>query len=106
MDGSEPPIGREVHLVARPRGEPQPGDFALVERPVPPPGPGQVVVRNRFISVDPYMRGRMNDVRSYAPPFPLGAVMEGAAVGEVTASASAQLRVGDPVQHRFGWREY
>src|SRR5262245_37085792 len=64
---STPTAGQEVHLVARPAGEPQSTDFALVEASVTEPGPGQVLVRNDWISVDPYMRGRMNDVKSYVP---------------------------------------
>jgi NADPH-dependent curcumin reductase CurA len=73
---------------------------------VPDPGPGQVLVHNRFISVDPYMRGRMRDAESYAPPFALGEVMTGMAVGEVVASQSPDLAVGDIVLHDLGWREY
>ena len=97
---------REIHLVARPRGEPRHGDFAVVEVAVPDPGPGQVLVHNRFISVDPYMRGRMRDSKSYAPPFALGAVMTGMSVGEVVASQSPDLDVGDIVLHDLGWRDY
>ncbi|WP_116244730.1 NADP-dependent oxidoreductase [Nocardiopsis sp. FIRDI 009] len=97
---------REVHLVARPVGEPKPGDFALVETSVADPGPGQVLVRNDWMSVDPYMRGRMNDTESYVPPFRLGEVMEGGAVGTVTASGSDAVPVGATVLHTGGWREY
>jgi NADPH-dependent curcumin reductase CurA len=98
--------GREVHLAARPRGEPVPGDFALVEREVPRPDQGQVLVRNHFISVDPYMRGRMNDVKSYVAPYAVGQAMDGGAVGTVIASNSPQLVAGDIVLHMHGWREY
>jgi NADPH-dependent curcumin reductase CurA len=97
---------REIHLVARPRGEPQSNDFAVVEVTVPDPGPGEVLVRNRFFSVDPYMRGRMRDAASYVPPFALGAVMTGMAVGEVVSSQSPDLEAGDFVVHDLGWREY
>jgi NADPH-dependent curcumin reductase CurA len=97
-------IGREVHLAARPRGEPVPADFALVEREVPNPDQGQVLVRNHFISVDPYMRGRMNDVQSYAPPYAVGEAMAGGAVGTVIISNSPQLTPGDIVVHMHGWR--
>ncbi len=97
---------KEIHLIARPHGEPQKSDFALVETAVPDPGPGQVLVRNRFLSVDPYMRGRMRDAKSYVPPFALGAVMTGMAVGEVVASQSPDLAAGDSVLHDLGWREY
>ena len=79
---SLPTSGLEVHLVARPRGEPTPADFAVVQKPVPELADGQVLVQNSFMSVDPYMRGRMNDVKSYVPPFALGAVMDGGAVGK------------------------
>ena len=101
-----PATGKEIHLVSYPHGEPRPGDFEVVEVPVPDPGPGQVLVHNRFVSVDPYMRGRMRDAESYAPPFVLGEAMTGLAVGEVVASASPELAAGDVVLHDLGWREY
>ena len=97
---------KEVHLASRPKGEPQLTDFAVVAVTVPDPGPGEVLVHNRFLSVDPYMRGRMRDTASYTPPFALGAVMSGMAVGEVVASQSADLAAGDVVVHDLGWREY
>ncbi|MFC4536865.1 NADP-dependent oxidoreductase [Sphaerisporangium dianthi] len=97
---------REVHLASRPTGWPTADNFRLVETEVPEPGPGQVVVRNLLMSVDPYMRGRMNDVKSYAPPFRLGEALHGGAVGEVVASADPGLAVGDMVRHGLGWREY
>jgi NADPH-dependent curcumin reductase CurA len=99
-------VSREIHLASRPVGEPTAENFTLVERPVVPPGNKEVLVRNRFLSVDPYMRGRMNDVKSYAPPFQVGEVMDGGAVGEVIASNSPDLAVGDWVLHNLGWREY
>jgi NADPH-dependent curcumin reductase CurA len=98
--------GREIHLASRPDGVPNPENFRLVEVEVPPPGPGQVLVRNRFMSVDPYMRGRMNDVRSYIAPFQLDEALDGGAVGEVIASDSPDLSPGDTVLHDLGWREY
>jgi NADPH-dependent curcumin reductase CurA len=114
-----PVTNREIHLAARPRGEPKPSDFALVETSIPDPGPGQVLVRNDWFSVDPYMRGRMNDVKSYTPPYRLGAPMDGAAVGTVIATggtgggasaggaaAGGTVPVGAVVQHMRGWREY
>ncbi|MFW5419905.1 NADP-dependent oxidoreductase [Nocardiopsis sp. CNT-189] len=101
-----PVKSREVHLAARPSGEPVPADFALVETEVPDPGPGQVLVRNDWFSVDPYMRGRMNDVRSYTPPFEVGAPMDGGAVGTVVASEAPEVPAGTAVQHFQGWREY
>lgn len=101
-----PATGREWHLVARPQGWPKPEDFALRETPVTEPGPGQVLVRNLYMSVDPYMRGRMNDVKSYAPPYKLDHPMDGGAVGQVIASAADGVAVGDHVLHFGGWREY
>jgi NADPH-dependent curcumin reductase CurA len=100
------PKSREWHLVARPDGRPVPEDFALVETDVPEPGPGQILVRNLYLSVDPYMRGRMNDVKSYAPPYALNAPMLGGAVGRVVASNAEGFAVGDHVLHGLGWREY
>jgi NADPH-dependent curcumin reductase CurA len=101
-----PRTGREVHLASRPDGWPVSENFALASVDVPEPADGQVLVHNQFISVDPYMRGRMNDRKSYVPPFQLGAVMDGGAVGVVVVSNSPELAVGDSVVHNFGWREY
>ncbi|HZL64972.1 MAG TPA: NADP-dependent oxidoreductase, partial [Thermoleophilia bacterium] len=97
---------KEIHLVSRPKGGPRSSDFAVVVAAVPDLGPGEVLVRNRFLSVDPYMRGRMRDAASYVPPFELGAVMTGMAVGEVVASQSPDFAAGDFVVHDLGWREY
>src|ERR1700760_878810 len=94
---------REVHLVRRPQGMPDPDDFALVDHELPAPAPGEVLVANHDFSVDPYMRGRMNDVRSYVPPFALNEVMDGRAIGEVVASASDDVAVGDLVTSNLGW---
>ncbi|MCP2341119.1 NADP-dependent oxidoreductase [Actinomadura rupiterrae] len=101
-----PYTSREWRLAARPTGEPQPSDFALATVTVPDPEEGQVVVRNDFVSVDPYMRGRMNDVPSYVPPFQLDEPMTGSAVGTVVASGAADVPVGTTVTHFLGWREY
>ncbi|MGW7364722.1 NADP-dependent oxidoreductase [Streptomyces sp. NPDC054841] len=101
-----PASGREWHLVARPQGWPKPEDFALREAPVAEPGEGRILVRNLHFSVDPYMRGRMNDVKSYVPPFQLDRPMDGGAVGEVIASNAEGFTVGDHVLHFLGWREY
>jgi NADPH-dependent curcumin reductase CurA len=98
--------GREIHLVARPDGEPRESDFALAEVDVPDPGPGEVLVRNTWMSVDPAMRPRMDDIPSYAPPYALGAPMDGAALGEVVASGVDGLEPGQAVVHWLGWREY
>ncbi len=97
---------REIHLTARPSGMPSPQDFAIVDVEVPDPGPGEVVVRNDWMSVDPSMRGRMRDVPSYLPPFALGAPMEGATIGTVTASRADSIAVGATVWHHLGWRDH
>jgi NADPH-dependent curcumin reductase CurA len=83
-----------------------PSDFRLVDVEVPDPGPGQLLVRNTYMSVDPYMRGRMRDVKSYVPPFQLDRAMDGGAVGEVLASDADGIAVGDVVVHQLGWREH
>ena len=98
--------GREVRLASRPQGWPTPENFTIASVDVGEPAAGRVVVRNLFMSVDPYMRGRMNDVPSYVPPFQVGAPLEGAAVGEVVASAAERVPVGATVLHGLGWREY
>jgi NADPH-dependent curcumin reductase CurA len=97
---------REIHLVSRPAGEPTEDDFALVRATLPAPGPGQILVRNLAMSVDPYMRGRMRDAPSYAPPWRLNEAAQGGAVGEVIASQSDGIAVGDLVVHGLGWREH
>jgi hypothetical protein len=97
---------REVQLAARPVGEPKPSDFQLEEVELRDPGPGEVLVRNEWMSVDPYMRGRMNDVKSYVPPFQIGEPLQGGAVGEVVASGDDGLQSGQRVLHMAGWREY
>jgi hypothetical protein len=96
---------REWHLVRRPRAQASPEDFVLVETGVPDPGPGQVVIRNTHLSVDPYMRGRMDDRPSYIAPFPLDAPLEGAAVGVVVESRAAGVEAGQVVEHFAGLRE-
>ena len=97
---------REIHLASRPHGWPTPDNFRTVETDLADPGPGEVLVRNTFMSVDPYMRGRMNDVKSYVPPFALDAPLDGGAIGEVIASGSPDLAVGDTVLHQAGWRTH
>jgi NADPH-dependent curcumin reductase CurA len=97
---------REIHLASRPRGWPTPENFRTVETELADPAPGEVLVRNTFLSVDPYMRGRMNDVKSYVAPFELDAPLDGGAVGEVVASAADGLAVGDTVLHQAGWRTH
>jgi NADPH-dependent curcumin reductase CurA len=100
------PKSREWHLIARPHGWPTPEDFALVETETGEPGPGEILVRNLYVSVDPYMRGRMNDAKSYAAPYELNQPMQGGAVGEVVASGAEGFAPGDHVLHFAGWREY
>ncbi|MBW4719031.1 NADP-dependent oxidoreductase [Saccharothrix obliqua] len=101
-----PSTALEIRLASRPQGLPTPENFELAEAPVPTPGPGQLLVRNLVMSVDPYMRGRMNDVKSYVPPFQVGQALDGGAVGEVVASNAEGFAVGDKVLHGLGWREY
>jgi NADPH-dependent curcumin reductase CurA len=95
-----------ILLARRPRGAPVPEDFRLEAAPRPEPGPGEVLVRHRFLSLDPYQRGRMDDAKSYAKPVALGGVMECQAVGQVAASRDARFRDGDWVLGGFGWQTY
>ncbi len=97
---------RKFTLAARPVGMPKPSDFKLVEEPVKTPGDGEMVVRSLYISVDPYMRGRMNDVKSYAAPVAIGGTMVGGVVGQVVESKNPKFKAGDIVQGEFGWQEY
>lgn len=97
--------GREIHLTTRPVGVPTPETFALVEAEVAEPSDGEILVRNHWMSVDPAMRGRMDDRPSYVEPFRVGAPLEGGAVGEVIASRSDRHAVGDLVLHGLGWRD-
>jgi NADPH-dependent curcumin reductase CurA len=96
---------RAWHLKSRPSGMPDMGNFELAELDLPELGEGMVRVENSWLSVDPYMRGRMNDVKSYVPPFEVGAPMQGGAVGKVVDSRSPALQPGDTVFHMLGWRE-
>jgi NADPH-dependent curcumin reductase CurA len=96
---------RAWHLKSRPSGLPTMDNFELKPADLPPLEDGMVRVENKWLSVDPYMRGRMNDVKSYVPPFQIGAPMEGGAVGKVTESRSPDFQPGDTVFHMLGWRE-
>ncbi len=96
---------RQIVLASRPSGWPTAANFALTEASRPDLANGEVRVRNLFMSVDPYMRGRMNDVKSYLPPFRLGEPLEGGAVGAVIESRSPDLAEGDLVLHMLGWRD-
>lgn len=99
-------LSREIRLTRRPTGMPDENDFELAEVRVPEPGQGEALVRNIYMSVDPYMRGRMNDAPSYVPSFELSKPLEGGCVGQVVASKTDALQVGDYVLGMKGWREF
>ena len=103
---SAPEKGLEIRLASRPKGWPTMENFELAEAAVPEPRAGQLLVRNLVMSVDPAMRGRMDDVPSYLPPWQLGRTLDGGAVGEVVASTADGFQPGDHVLHYKGWREY
>ena len=103
---SRPTTTREIRLAARPVGEPTPADFELAVADLPPLAPGQILVRNTWISVEPYMRGRMDEGESYIPAFELGAPLDGGAVGEVVESRADAMPVGATVVHFLGWRDH
>ncbi len=100
------PINQQILLDNRPEGEASTANFKLVSAETPPLQEGQVLVRHHYLSLDPYMRGRMNAGKSYAQPQPLGAVMQGGTVGEVVESRSLRYQVGDKVVGMGGWQEY
>ena len=97
---------REIHLKSRPAGLPGADNFQLVERSLPDPAAGQLLVKTLFMSVDPYMRGRMTDRPSYIAPFEIGQPLEGGAVGIVELSAHPDFKAGDLVSHFSGWRDH
>jgi NADPH-dependent curcumin reductase CurA len=97
---------REIRLASPPNGIPTAANFTLAQIELAPPQDGQVLVRNLYMSVDPYMRGRMNEAKSYVPPFELGRPLEGGAVGEVIESRAKEFKPGEAVTSSFGWREY
>jgi hypothetical protein len=99
-------VSREIRLVARPQGFPGEDLFEVAETPIPDPADGQLLIRNAYFSVDPYMRPRMNDVRSYVAPFTLGEAMTGGAVGQVVVSRTKAHPEGSWVVHALGWREW
>ena len=99
-------INRQITLAARPVGFPKATDFKLVETPIPEPKEGEFLVKSLYLSVDPYMRGRMNDAKSYAQPVQIGEVMVGGVVARVIESKHADFAAGDIVEYRFGWQEY
>ncbi|MHA7189311.1 NADP-dependent oxidoreductase [Arthrobacter sp. MDT2-16] len=98
-------VSTQIQLTSRPVGAPTPEDFATVQIELPALGPDEVLVRNEFVSVDPYMRGRMSESKSYIPPFGLDETMTGGAVGRVVESASDALPVGSAVLSSYGWRD-
>ena len=99
-------VARQFKLAARPVGMPKESDFSLEEIPVPAPGDGQVLVKTSYLSVDPYMRGRITGVRSYADPVNIGDVMVGGAVGQVVESHHTGFATGDFVLGYWGWQEH
>ena len=99
-------MNRQITLAARPVGFPQESDFHLVESPVPAPGEGEALLRTMYLSVDPYMRGRMSDAKSYAAPVEIGQVMVGGTVGRVIESKDGRLLAGDIVAGYTGWQDY
>ena len=99
-------MNRQITLAARPVGYPKTSDFKLVETAMPTPGEGQVLVKSLYLSVDPYMRGRINQAKSYAANVQIGEVMVGGVIAEVAASKHADFEVGDIVNAHIGWQEY
>jgi NADPH-dependent curcumin reductase CurA len=99
-------VSKEIRLKSRPEGMPVAANFEVGTRNVAQPNDGETLVRNIWMSVDPYMRGRMMDRQSYVPPFQIGEALQGGAIGQVVASKSPKLKVGDYVQSMYGWREY
>ncbi len=106
MTDGRPTLNRRIVLAERPRGAPTPANFRLEETPLPEPGNGEVLLRTLYLSLDPYMRGRMSDAPSYAPPVALGEVMVGGTVARVEASRHPGFREGDLVVAYSGWQEY
>jgi len=96
----------QILLASRPTGWVEESNFSIVERPIPEPGPGELLVRNHWLSLDPYMRGRMNEGKSYAAPVEIGQVMVGGAVGEVVESANPRFKQGEFVVGPLGWQLY
>ena len=98
-------IARQFHLKSRPEGLPQANNFELVEQDLPAPERGQLLVANRWLSVDPYMRGRMTGRESYMPPFQVGEPLDGAAIGVIVESKDERFSPGEVVSHFAGWRD-
>jgi NADPH-dependent curcumin reductase CurA len=104
--GSLPRVNRQFKLAARPVGLPKESDFSLVDADVSEPSEGQALVKTVYLSVDPYMRGRITGVRTYADPTNIGDIMQGGAVGQIIESQAAGLAPGDFVLGQWGWQEY
>ena len=100
------PTNQQIHLVSRPKGEPTTDNFALINSATPALKDGEVLIQNHYLSLDPYMRGRMNDGKNYAQPQALNAVMIGGTVGQVIESKNAEFAVGDTVVGMGGWQQY
>ncbi len=99
-------VNRVFTLAARPKGFPKESDFAMVEQPMPTPGENEFLVRTTYLTVDPYMRGRMNDAKSYAAPFQIGEAIYGGSVGVVEESNNPNFSVGDSIVGFWGWMDY
>lgn len=99
-------VNRQVRLASRPTGWVQPENFKMTEEAVAEPAEGEVLIRNICMSVDPYMRGRMNDAKSYVPPFQIGEVLQAGVVGQVIASRNDDFAEGDYVNGMLGWENY
>ena len=99
-------MNQQIILVSRPKGMPTDENFAIVETPIPQPKEGEVLIQTLYLSVDPYMRGRMSDRKSYVPPYELNGVVGGGAVGRVLQSKSPSYREGDIVLGNYGWQRY
>src|SRR5260370_27753392 len=101
-----PERNRQIVLKRRPNGMPVPEDFAIAEGPLPEPGEGEVVLRGIYLSLDPYMRGRISGVRSYARPTEIGEAIDGRVVGQVVRSRDPAFREGDYASGGYGWHLY
>jgi NADPH-dependent curcumin reductase len=106
MTSTATTTNQQIHLVSRPKGEPALENFNLLSAPIPELAEGEILVRNHYLSLDPYMRGRMNDGKNYAQPQALNEVMIGGTVGEVVASKASHFTVGDKVVAMGGWQHY
>ncbi len=99
-------MNRQWTLLSRPAGVPVESNFKLIESPVPSPQPGEVLIKTVYLSIDPYIRGRMRNVKSYVPPFEIGELIDGGIVGRVIESKNEKFQTGDYVMARLGWQDY